>query len=90
MRKEKEGGRQRQDEESLGWPLCCLCLLENKACHCAPCSEIEERDGGGGVCVGGVKWQNVLIEEKPCLLSSYSDTIKQLGEGCSQSFIILL
>lgn len=58
--REKKGARERQDEESLGGPLCCSCLLENKACHCAPCAclmqteaEIEER--GRGVCVGGVK-----------------------------------
>ncbi len=93
---EGERERQRQDEESLGWPLRCLCLLENKACHCAPCAclmqtEAEIEEGVVVVfCVGGVKWQNVLIEKKPCLLSSYSDTIKQLGEGCSQSLIILL
>ena len=31
---------------------------------------------GGGLFCG--KWQNVLIEEKPCLLSSHSDTIKTI------------
>lgn len=92
--REKEGVRPRQDEESLGWLLCCLCLLENKACHCAPCAcsiqtEAEIEELGCFVLRGGAKWQNVLIEKEPCLLSSHSDTIKQLGEGGSQSLIIL-
>lgn len=98
---ERARRRERDRMKSLAWPLCCLCLLENKACHCAPPVIVSYRqwlrwrgeggmEGAGLFSVGGVKWQNVLIEKKPCLLSFYSDTIKQLEEGCSQSLIILL
>lgn len=65
-----------------GLSLCPMCLFD--------ADRGWYRGGRGVFCVGGVKWQNVLIEKKPCLLSSYSDTIKQLREGYSQSLIILL
>lgn len=69
--REKEGVRPRQDEESLGWLLCCLCLLENKACHCAPCAcsiqteaEIEELGcfvlRGGGKVTECAHWKGTM------------------------------
>lgn len=65
-----------------GLSLCPVCLFK--------ADRGWNSEGRGVFCVGGVKWQNVLIQKKPCLLSSHSDTIKQLGEGCPQSLIILL
>lgn len=46
--------------------------------------------GGGWFVLEGWSDRMCSSKKKPCLLSSYSDTIKQLGEGCSQSLIILL